>query len=410
MGNAFAVEKPTKLQKECAKEFEKKDTQKYSKECELLSLINQNKPNPQADSFFDVFFDIFTIDSFFDIFTELKATDSSLQTQIDSFENQDCPVGYYVSGIDKNGKIKCNPLPSNDLACGDGIVTAPEQCDDGNTIGGDGCSAICIIDSLGTDISITITTPVEQINYGVPFEYVIDVNVIGDPASNVHVIDTMHSDFTLLSLLSSGGSCTLSNDFAGSVIDCQWSSVEENSPTQLRISAMLDPTTSGSYTNTARVQSDTAETNLANNQAGTNNLVSGFTGAPDLAITKTGPTTASVGDFVSYEIIVRNIALFPAFNVLITDTAPTGVSISGVDAYYTGSDGIEVPVFCPLPGLSNSKSCEIHTLLPNDSIRAVFYTEIREASGSITNTATVSTTTREVNLGNNSVQFITIIQ
>jgi cysteine-rich repeat protein len=31
----------------------------------------------------------------------------------------------------------------NDLACGNGIVDPPEVCDDGNTVGGDGCSATC---------------------------------------------------------------------------------------------------------------------------------------------------------------------------------------------------------------------------------------------------------------------------
>jgi len=85
IGNAFAADKPTKLQKECTKEFEKKDPLKYSKECELLSLINENQPNPQADSFFDVFFDVFTVDSFFDIFTELQTTNDAQQSQIDSF-------------------------------------------------------------------------------------------------------------------------------------------------------------------------------------------------------------------------------------------------------------------------------------------------------------------------------------
>ena len=145
--DAFAVDKPTKLQKECTKEFEKKDPQKYSKECELLSLINENKPNPQIDSFFDVFFDVFTVDSFFDIFTDLRATDTSLQTQIDSFENQECDDGYYVYGIDEDGQIKCKPLSSGpSLSCGDNVVTAPETCDDGNTTSGDGCSATCSVE------------------------------------------------------------------------------------------------------------------------------------------------------------------------------------------------------------------------------------------------------------------------
>ncbi len=35
--------------------------------------------------------------------------------------------------------------------CGDRIVTAPETCDDGNTVSGDGCSSTCLIEPPGVD-------------------------------------------------------------------------------------------------------------------------------------------------------------------------------------------------------------------------------------------------------------------
>ncbi len=37
-------------------------------------------------------------------------------------------------------------------ACGDGILTAPEQCDDGNTVAGDGCSATCQIETAANAV------------------------------------------------------------------------------------------------------------------------------------------------------------------------------------------------------------------------------------------------------------------
>ncbi len=36
--------------------------------------------------------------------------------------------------------------------CGDGTVNAGEQCDDGNTVGGDGCSVVCTIESCGNGL------------------------------------------------------------------------------------------------------------------------------------------------------------------------------------------------------------------------------------------------------------------
>jgi len=43
----------------------------------------------------------------------------------------------------------CHPRPGKPCkpACGDGVVHGDEECDDGNTIGGDGCSASCTFDN-----------------------------------------------------------------------------------------------------------------------------------------------------------------------------------------------------------------------------------------------------------------------
>eukprot|EP00960_Hanusia_phi_P007827 223922-Hanusia_phi.AAC.4 len=46
----------------------------------------------------------------------------------------DCDAGYY--------SIDC----SLRYRCGDGIVTAPEECDDGNSVSGDGCSSTCQVE------------------------------------------------------------------------------------------------------------------------------------------------------------------------------------------------------------------------------------------------------------------------
>jgi cysteine-rich repeat protein len=47
--------------------------------------------------------------------------------------------------------------PDCPAACGDGVITAPETCDDNNAMGGDGCSAICRIEPVSfrlTDLDI----------------------------------------------------------------------------------------------------------------------------------------------------------------------------------------------------------------------------------------------------------------
>jgi cysteine-rich repeat protein len=40
------------------------------------------------------------------------------------------------------------PAAAQAQVCGDGIVTPPEQCDDGNLVPGDGCSPLCLVENL----------------------------------------------------------------------------------------------------------------------------------------------------------------------------------------------------------------------------------------------------------------------
>jgi cysteine-rich repeat protein len=51
---------------------------------------------------------------------------------------QMCPAGAVVIGFDSAGNIVCSGI------CGNGVVDPGEACDDGNTVGQDGCSAGCI--------------------------------------------------------------------------------------------------------------------------------------------------------------------------------------------------------------------------------------------------------------------------
>ena len=164
MSGAFADDDKNKktFEEMCAK---KKGNSPDALFCQAILGLQQS-----TDSFFDVFTELRNmdthlqtqIDSFFDIFVELDdvasqqcpqeqvATGTNLDGSLlctDMTQNQDCDDGYYVSGIDNNGQIKCKPLSSGpSLVCGDGIVTAPETCDDGNTVSGDGCSATCSVE------------------------------------------------------------------------------------------------------------------------------------------------------------------------------------------------------------------------------------------------------------------------
>lgn len=58
---------------------------------------------------------------------------------------QMCPPGSYVIGFDVAANIVCSGV------CGNGVVDAGEDCDDGNRAGGDGCSPACRAEAAAAD-------------------------------------------------------------------------------------------------------------------------------------------------------------------------------------------------------------------------------------------------------------------
>ncbi len=57
----------------------------------------------------------------------------------------ECDDGNTISG--DGCSAACKIEPPKGPVCGNGVLEAPEQCDDGNTISGDGCSAVCKIEN-----------------------------------------------------------------------------------------------------------------------------------------------------------------------------------------------------------------------------------------------------------------------
>jgi cysteine-rich repeat protein len=56
---------------------------------------------------------------------------------------EDCDDGNTTNGDGCSATCENEPPPPPPPACGDGTVDAGEDCDDGNTMNGDGCSATC---------------------------------------------------------------------------------------------------------------------------------------------------------------------------------------------------------------------------------------------------------------------------
>ncbi len=107
----------------------------------------------------------------------------------------------------------------------------------------------------------------------------------------------------------------------------------------------------------------------------------------DMAITKTAnPTTVAIGQETVFTISVTNNGPAAAQNVIVTDTLPSGLTF--VNAVMTN-------------GSFNGSQWTLGTMNPGNSATMQLRARMN-VSGSVTNTATVSSTTQDPNLGNNS--------
>ncbi len=60
-----------------------------------------------------------------------------------------CPNKYNPDQKDSNGNGQGDVCEG--IVCGNGLLQSGEQCDDGNMVGGDGCSAVCTTESKDAD-------------------------------------------------------------------------------------------------------------------------------------------------------------------------------------------------------------------------------------------------------------------
>jgi uncharacterized repeat protein (TIGR01451 family) len=114
----------------------------------------------------------------------------------------------------------------------------------------------------------------------------------------------------------------------------------------------------------------------------------------DVSITKTGPPSIAVGQNITYTITVTNAGPASAANTLADDVTPPGL------IFVSNSGACSGPFPCALGTLTSGQS---------KVITSVFNVPANYAGTSISNTATVSTSTSDTNTANNSSTATTLI-
>lgn len=237
-------------------------------------------------------------------------------------------------------------------------------------------ASVTVISSA--DLTITKSGPLTA-TPGSNLVYTITVTNHGpSDASAVSLTDPTPANTTFVS---NAGACT-------SAFPCALGTMTVGQTKTITSTFTSSPTfTGGSISNTATVTSATSDP-VANNSA---TATTSFGGA-DLGVTKTGPATALTGATVTYTLTVSNNGPATAVNVSLSDPTPAGLTFNG----NSGACSTGFP--CALGNLTAGQSA---TILSSYTLTAT--------SGSVTNTAQVSSSTPDNAPANDSASMTTVV-
>lgn len=139
-----------------------------------------------------------------------------------------------------------------------------------------------------------------------------------------------------------------------------------------------------SITNTASVSSGVSDPSNTNN---TSSATTTIAAQADLSVVKTGPASVIPGQNVVFTVVVTNNGTLAASNAVVADSTPAGLT------FVSNSGACASPYPCALGNLAAGQSA---------TITSTYAVPANYASPGITNTATVSSATTDLNSSNNS--------
>ena len=232
---------------------------------------------------------------------------------------------------------------------------------------------------VSADVSISKTGPA-TVGLGQNITYTINVSNFGpSTASGVSVSDITPAGLTFVSATPSQGTCS-----GTTTVTCPLGSLAIGPPATIAITYNVP----ASYANPSI--SNKADVTSGNDPVPANNSSTATTtisAQADVSITKSGPPSAVAGQNISYTITVSNAGPLGAANTFVNDVTPAGLT------FISNSGACSSPYPCALGTLAAGQSVVITT---------TYNIPANYAGTSITNTATVSTSSPESNTSNNS--------
>ena len=247
--------------------------------------------------------------------------------------------------------------------------------------------------TTSADLVVSVLESSDPLIAGGYITYTVSITNSGpSDASNVILDNNYQPSITYVS-------ASVLCDHHGHFLTCNLGVIPANNRVNVLLTFRTDPGRTQDLTNTATVSASTADPNLVNNS---DTDLTTMTASADVAVTKTASANALArGAVFSYTLTISNRGLSNAQAVSLSDTLPVQVIYQS----YTSTRGAcsgTLTITCS-PGL----------MAPGELVTIVLTGMVAPSSppGSFTNTASVTTTTSDPVVGNNSASAtITVVE
>ncbi len=260
-----------------------------------------------------------------------------------------------------------------------------------------------------SDLAITKTGPATAASGG-PISWTITASNNGpDTSAPTTWTDPLPAGTTFVSIVQNTGPtfvCSTPSVGSNGSVTCSIGTIgnlASGASAQFTLTANIDPSAAGTLSNTATISGPNADTNPGNNSA---TAVTTVTSTADLTITKSGPATATAGTNITYSLTLTNGGPSNAASVSLTDAVPANATFVSESQ----STGQVFSCVTPAVGGTGTITCSLASFVNGGSATFSITVHINPgATGTVSNTANVSTASTDPGPGANSATANTTV-
>ncbi|HET7435459.1 MAG TPA: IPTL-CTERM sorting domain-containing protein [Thermoanaerobaculia bacterium] len=261
-------------------------------------------------------------------------------------------------------------------------------------------SSAPVVPLATSDLTLSKTTAATAATPGSNLTYTLTLHNNGpDAATNTVLTDTLPASLLFQSISAVAGfSCTTPAVGASGTITCTNASFASGATATFTLVVQVSPTATGTISNTASASSAIGDPTPATSSSAPVPV----TGTADLSVTKTTAATAvTPGSNITYTVTMTNAGPSAATNAVMSDVLPSSLRFQSI----TPASGFSCTA--PAVGASGTITCTKASFAVGSGVFTIVAQVAANATGTVANTATVSSASADPDSGDTSAAATT---